>query len=187
MAMFSPLKIALFSLISLATLALAVPTQQDRSQDLKALISSTNLALQSAVQPLNYLTSANETSDCIGPVIYEVVVIVTELVSDLQGSSLSGCGCTTHDIVELIAITLNIIFEPLGIVYGSYSGLGALLGNLVSVIVELLDVVLALVGGLVWELLALLIGNGCARVILNLQLGPLINALGLGGLLGNLL
>jgi hypothetical protein len=45
-------------------------------------------------------------------------------------------------------------------------------------------VVLALVGGLVGELLVLLIGNGCASILLTLKLGALINLLGLGGLLG---
>lgn len=52
-----------------------------------------------------------------------------------------------------------------------------------TLVVKLLDVVLALVGGLVAELLILLIGNGCALVILELKLTDLINCLGLGGLL----
>jgi hypothetical protein len=53
-----------------------------------------------------------------------------------------------------------------------------------AAVVGLLDVVLALVGGLVGELLILLIGNGCAGILLKLKLGVLINLLGLGGLLG---
>jgi hypothetical protein len=56
-----------------------------------------------------------------------------------------------------------------------------------SVIVELVQVVLVLVGPLVAELLVLLIGNGSAGVILGLKLGPLINCLGLGNLLQGLL
>lgn len=44
--------------------------------------------------------------------------------------------------------------------------------------------VLALVGGLVGELLILLIGNGCAGILLKLKLSVLLNLLGLGGLLG---
>ena len=60
-----------------------------------------------------------------------------------------------------------------------------------SVIVELVQVVLGLVGVLVADLLVLLIGNGCAGIILGLKLGPLIDCLGLGkllqGLLGSLL
>jgi hypothetical protein len=52
------------------------------------------------------------------------------------------------------------------------------------VLVTLLDVVLAIVGGLAWELIALLIGNGCAGLILGLRLDGLISALGLGGLGG---
>lgn len=47
--------------------------------------------------------------------------------------------------------------------------------------------VLGLVGELVAELLVLLIGNGCAGIILGLKLDPLINCLGLGSLLQGLL
>ena len=64
-----------------------------------------------------------------------------------------------------------------------------------AAIVELVQVVLELVGDLAGELSALLIANGCAKSILGLNLGGLINGLldvlglgglGLGGLLGNL-
>ena len=46
--------------------------------------------------------------------------------------------------------------------------------------------VLWLVGGLVGELLVLLIGNGCAGTILGLNLSALIDCLGLSSLLGSL-
>jgi len=55
-----------------------------------------------------------------------------------------------------------------------------------AAVVELLDVVLVLVGGLAGELLILLIDNGCAGILLRLKLGVLVNLLGLGGLLGQL-
>lgn len=58
-----------------------------------------------------------------------------------------------------------------------------------AAVVGLLDVVLALVGGLVGELLILLIDNGCAGILLKLKFsvfGALINLVGLGGLLGSL-
>jgi hypothetical protein len=48
-------------------------------------------------------------------------------------------------------------------------------------------VVLGLVGPLVASLLALLIGNGCAGIIVNLGLSDLIACLGLDKLLGGLL
>jgi hypothetical protein len=53
-------------------------------------------------------------------------------------------------------------------------------------VVELLNVVLALVGGLVGELLILLIGNGCAGILVDLNLLVIIKLVGLGGLLGHL-
>ncbi len=52
---------------------------------------------------------------------------------------------------------------------------------------ELVQVVLGLVGVLVAELLVLLIGNGCAGIILGLKLSPLIDCPGLGSLLSSLL
>ena len=56
-----------------------------------------------------------------------------------------------------------------------------------SAIVKLVQVVLELVGALVAELLVLLIGNGCAGIIIGLDLGSLIECLGLDNLLGTLL
>ena len=56
-----------------------------------------------------------------------------------------------------------------------------------AAIVELIQVVLGLVGPLVANLLALLIGNGCAGIIVQLGLTDLINCLGLGQTLGSLL
>jgi len=181
--MFSPLKVVLFAFISFAALALAIPSPASPSKDPRDVILGYNNALNIAVDPLRYVTTVNATSDSITPVLDEVCGILAELINDLSLSSLSFCDCTVHDIIALIAITLEIIFEALGICYNSFSGLGPLLGNLVTLIVKLLDVVLALVGGLVTELLVLLIGNGCALVILDLKLTDLINLLGLGGLL----
>ncbi|KAI9465355.1 hypothetical protein BJY52DRAFT_1388878 [Lactarius psammicola] len=185
--MFSPIKIALFSLISFAALAVAIPAPEPRHADAKALITGTNVLLKKALLPIAHVNSANATSEYVTPVIGEVVEIVTDLVDALRGSGLSGCGCTKDDILVLISTTLQIIFGTLGPACGSYSGLSSLIGGLVSVIVELVQVVLGLVGGLVTELLVLLIGNGCAGVILGLKLGPLIDSLGLGSLLGSLL
>jgi hypothetical protein len=52
--MFSPLKTALFALLSFATLALAVPTSQgEQPQDVKACIVNTNFALEQTVLPLS--------------------------------------------------------------------------------------------------------------------------------------
>ncbi|KAI0289375.1 hypothetical protein BC826DRAFT_971017 [Russula brevipes] len=185
--MLSPVKIALFAFISFATLALAVPSPAGHVNDPKALIISANVALEKILFPLTHLTAANATSDCIVPVINEVVETVDELIIALQNSSLSGCGCTGHDIIKLVAITLEIIFKALSIVHGSYSDLGVLLGDLISRILVLLDVVVALVGGLVGELLFLLLGKNCVGILLDLKLGALLDFLGLGGLLGHLL
>jgi hypothetical protein len=42
-------------------------------------------------------------------VIEEVVDILEMLVGALSGLSLSGCGCTVHDIIASIAITLKVV------------------------------------------------------------------------------
>ncbi|KAH9956258.1 hypothetical protein BC827DRAFT_804272 [Russula dissimulans] len=199
------LKIAFFAFLSFATLALAIPTSDARGQyqDPKAAISSANVALQSAVLPLclcclpstfratyahhpciAYVTHANVTSDCLESVIDDITVIVFGLIGELRLSSLSACGCSANEIVGLIAVTLEIILNSLYNVYILYPGLVSLLGQLIVLVVELLEVVLTLVGGLVGELVFLLIGNGCAGVILKLNLSAIIHVLGLGGLLG---
>jgi hypothetical protein len=113
----SPVKIAILSFLFFGTIALAVGTSESQFQDPKALISSTNIALERALLPLSschspllrfergshtyvpflaYVTSANATEGQIRPVINEVVVIVAELTSGLRESSLSSCagGCT---------------------------------------------------------------------------------------------
>ncbi|KAI9510329.1 hypothetical protein F5148DRAFT_1282098 [Russula earlei] len=187
--MLSPIKVALFAFIFFATVAFAIPapTLDVRSQNPSALISRNNLALERALLPLANLAPPNATSDCVGPIIQETVEILAELINSLRLSSLSGCGCTGGEIVELLAITLKIILDPLRIVYVSYPNLIFLLGSLVTLVVELVQVTLALVGGLVGELVFFLIGNGCAGIILELKLGAIVHVLGLGGLLGHLL
>ena len=55
-----------------------------------------------------YITSVNATSDCIGPVLDEVVQVVAELISALQALTLSDCACTANDIIELLASTLKV-------------------------------------------------------------------------------
>ncbi|KAH9046786.1 hypothetical protein EDB84DRAFT_1435231 [Lactarius hengduanensis] len=185
--MFSPIKVALFAFISFATLAIAIPAPEPRRADAKALITGTNVLLRKAMLPIAHVNSANATSEYVTPVLDQVVEIVVDLVDALKGSGLSGCGCTSQDILELVSTTLQIILGTLGPACGSNSGLLPLIGGLVSVVVELLQVVLGLVGGLVTELLVLLINNGCAGVVLGLRLDPLIDCLGLGSLLQGLL
>ncbi|KAI0302438.1 hypothetical protein B0F90DRAFT_1714752 [Multifurca ochricompacta] len=189
--MFSPVKFALslFAFITFATLVIAMPSTElrPRTPNAKTFITSTNTLLERTLLPVVYVTSANATSNNITPIITEVVEIVADLVVSLQGIDLTGCGCTTSQILEELAVTLKIIFEPLGIACGYDLNLALLLSNLIAVIIQLVDVVLALVGALVVELLVLLIGNGCAGTILGLNLGPLIDCLGLGGLLGHIL
>ncbi|KAI0274088.1 hypothetical protein BGY98DRAFT_936096 [Russula aff. rugulosa BPL654] len=185
--MFSLVKLALFSLIAFATLALAIPSPANplNDPDPRGLIAKARTAVAETVVPLNYVDSFNGTSGCI-PVLQEVAVIVRELTWALKGLNLVGCGCT-YDIIALIADLLKTIFEAIDVLQGSVSDLEPLLGDLVAAVVELLNVVLALVGGLVGELLILLIGNGCAGILLKLKLSVLsvlINLLGLGGLLG---
>jgi len=129
-AMMSPLKIVFFAFISFATLALAIPTSEAQAgyQDPKVVIYNANAALRTNALPLGlcclpstfrtthahypcvaYLTRANATSDCLEPVIDAITVTVVQLISELRLSSLSACGCSASEIVELIAITLEVI------------------------------------------------------------------------------
>jgi len=89
--MFSPIKIALFALISFATLAVAIPAPEPRHADTRALIIGTNVLLKKALLPIGtfawfsptllyahrlriaHLHSANATSEYVTPVIGEVV------------------------------------------------------------------------------------------------------------------
>ncbi len=135
--MFSPIKITLFALISFATLAVAIPAPEPRHADAKALITSTNVLLKKAVLPIGtsaclsfsftllyahrlciaHLHSANAMSECVTPVIGEVVEIVTDLIDALRGSGLSSCGCTSHNILVLISTTLEVLLPSPSVVF----------------------------------------------------------------------
>jgi hypothetical protein len=131
-----------------------------------------------------YCTPYNNTVPNIEPILSSVVVIIDGLVGDLQGS---GLGCTVQELLELVAALLETILYPLSTACGSNSDLLGLVGGLVAAIVALVQVVLALVGPLVAQLLALLIGNGCAGIIVGLGLNDLLACLGLNKLLSGLL
>jgi hypothetical protein len=60
---------------------------------------------------IGYVTSDNATSGHIRPVIYEVVEIVSELVTDLQMSSLSVGDCPEYDIIKLTAIMFKVFVD----------------------------------------------------------------------------
>ncbi|KAN0137740.1 hypothetical protein V8E53_004224 [Lactarius tabidus] len=182
--MFSLSKIALFSLISFATLALAIPAPEPRTATAQDLLTGACARLANTIQPLSYCTPSNNTAYYIDPIVSDVTTILTELNAALKGSDL---GCTVQELLELVANLLQIILGPLGTACASNSGLLGLVGELVAAIVALVQVVLGLVGPLVASLLALLIGNGCAGIIVNLGLSDLIACLGLDKLLGGLL
>ncbi len=94
--MFSPIKIALFALISFVTLAVAIPAPEPCHADARALIIGTNVLLKKALLPISmsaclsfslallyahrlciaHLHSANATSEYVTPVIGEVVEII---------------------------------------------------------------------------------------------------------------
>ena len=125
--MFSLSKIALFSLISFATLALAIPAPEPRQENAKTLIADANIRLEQAMFPVGssaYLSdsvtllyahglriacvnSANATVDDVGPIIVTVTEIVIELTDALGGASLSGC--TSQDVLGLISALLMVL------------------------------------------------------------------------------
>src|SRR6266702_1601218 len=64
-----------------------------------------------------HLHSANATSEYVTPVIGKVVEIVIDLANALQGSGLSGCGCTLHDILVPISTMLEVLLPSLSVVF----------------------------------------------------------------------
>ena len=70
------------------------------------------LATHTCCPRVVHVTRDNRTSDCIDPVVEEVIEVVEVLVSSLKGSSLSGCDCTAKEIYQLIAITLKVLIIP---------------------------------------------------------------------------
>ena len=69
--MFSLVKLALFSLISFATLALAIPSQAGHPKDPRALIAKANVDLQGTVLSLSsfYLPFYTSLDFCSPPLI----------------------------------------------------------------------------------------------------------------------
>ncbi|KAF8262300.1 hypothetical protein EI94DRAFT_715290 [Lactarius quietus] len=106
--MFSLSKIALFSLISFATLAFAIPAPEARSASAKALLYNANDQIATAMLPVACATSTNATADYVAPLLTEVTQILDGLVSDLEGSDLSGC--TTQEILTLLSNLLSVLF-----------------------------------------------------------------------------
>ncbi|KAH9976279.1 hypothetical protein BGW80DRAFT_1558760 [Lactifluus volemus] len=189
-----PLKIALriLALASFATFSYASSHSQSESHQLpimagknpKALISDANILLEQALLPFYFINPTNATADSFVPVINQVVEIVNGLIKALRSSSLDGCDCTREDILVLTATTFKVILEPLGIAFSSDRGLSLLLPLLVSNrLGELIHVVLALIGGVVADLVFLLIRNGSVAAILGLNLHGLIGLLGLRGVI----
>lgn len=175
--MLSLFKVALFSLISFATLALAMPASEPRTLNAKDLLNDVKDQIGNALAPVSYVTQSNNTADCIEPIVSNITAIITELANDLEGSSLSGS--TVKEVVELVADLLKVILKPLSTACGSNSDLLSVVGDLVTEIVALIKAILKLVGFEVVQLLVLLAGNGCVKIILELGLSDLIKCLGL--------
>ena len=168
--MLSLSKVALFSLISFAALVLAITAPEPRQLNAKTLLTNANNQVVQTIYPVGssaYLSfsvmvlysiygfrigrvnSNNATADLVGPILEDVTEIVSGLVSDLKGASLSGS--TTQDILELVATLFKVLFPlssvvspltlfvgqnilgPLGVACGENSDLLTLVGELVSV------------------------------------------------------
>ena len=64
-----------------------------------------------------HVNSANATSQYVSPVLANVVEIIKDLVGDLQGTGLSGCGCTSQDILGLVSETLQVLLPSPPVVF----------------------------------------------------------------------
>ena len=123
--MLSLSKIALFSLISCATLALAIPAPEPRSSDTKALFAGANVQLMTTMCPVGsstflsfsstllcayglriaYATPSNNTATNIDPILAEVTSILNELLNAFKGTYHD---CTAKEVVELVADLLKV-------------------------------------------------------------------------------
>jgi hypothetical protein len=133
-AMFSLSKIALFSLISFATLALAIPAPEPRTASAKDLLSGACAQVANIIQPLcsstclsfsfiylyayglriAYCTPSNNTAYYIDPIVSEVTSTLTELIAALKGSDL---GCTVQELLELVANLLQVLLPSSSAVF----------------------------------------------------------------------
>ena len=124
--MLSLSKIALFSLISFATLALAVPAPEPRSVNTRALFAGANVQIVNTMCPVGlstclsfsspllyayglriaYVTPSNNTAANIGPILTEVTSIVNEFIIALKGSNLD---CSVQEILELVADLIKVL------------------------------------------------------------------------------
>ena len=124
--MLSLSKIALFSLISFATLALAIPAPKPRSSNTKALFTGVNGQLVNTMYPVGSsaclsfsstllyayslrvacATPSNNTAVNIDPILTEVISVVNGLIYSLKES---GLDCTVQEILELVADLLKVL------------------------------------------------------------------------------
>ncbi|KAN0137741.1 hypothetical protein V8E53_004225 [Lactarius tabidus] len=183
--MFSLSKITLFSLISFATLALAMPAPEPRTANAKDLLTTANENLGNVLTSITSVTQSNDTADSISSIISEVQSIINELVEDLGGSSLSDS--SMKEILGQVANVFETVLKPLSTASSSNSDLSGLLGDLVTSLVALVKAIFELVGSHPVQLVALLVSNGCAGIIAKLGLTDLIDSLDLNGWLSSLL
>ncbi|KAH9976273.1 hypothetical protein BGW80DRAFT_910538 [Lactifluus volemus] len=151
------LKITLLAFAFFATLSYAIPSSPRSSKDPKALITDASARIVQTFDPF-YHVPPNAKPDYLASILNEL---------------------QWEDILVLVATLIKDIIDPIVVACGSYSDLTSLLNNLITVLVQLVDVVLAVVGVSVAELVLLLIRNGCAATILGLNLSGLIQCFGL--------
>ena len=118
-------KVVLFSLISCATLALAISAPEHRSSNTKALLAGANIQLATTMCPVGsstcisffstllyayglriaYATPSNNTVANIGPILAEVTSILNELLNAFKGTNHD---CTMKEVVQLVADLLKV-------------------------------------------------------------------------------
>ena len=124
-------KIALFSLISFATLALAITAPEPRSVNARALFTAANVQIVNTMYPIDsstfisfsstllytyglriaYVTPSNNTAANIGPILTEVTSIVNKFIIALKGSNLD---CSAQEILELAADLIKVLLSSSG-------------------------------------------------------------------------
>ncbi|KAI0309867.1 hypothetical protein OF83DRAFT_1179131 [Amylostereum chailletii] len=189
--MFSFMKIATIAALAFGTFASAVPIVEERSvapvvearqaQTLSTVLTTLQNSLTPAVAPLNSLTATTATPESVTAIAANINValqVAIDSVKKLPKGAIGGL-----DIVVSLSVILNLIFVPIGKVYGFpgvdqvalkviFVGIGTLVAELLTLVLGVLRGVLSLVVGLLVGLI-----GGIVPIILELNITVLINVL----------
>ncbi|KAI5117790.1 hypothetical protein M0805_002177 [Coniferiporia weirii] len=124
------------------------------------------------IDALGYLTSSNATAATIKPILSAVVSVIGDAVVQLK--ALDGCSDSTYDCACVLSEILIALCTVLGLVLSVVADVQILLGVIVDValgncLCELIGAVLALMDGLLVELVPLVLCIASTLLSLGLE------------------